>query len=140
MLQSNEEKIPTVLMRTSMPFAWKNPTYRIPVQVPPSGSTFSNNSLLWSDCCSQVTVLPRKTPSETAQLHQWFHCRNQAKGAWFPAGTRCLVARGLSPQHVWEQAPRMITAKPCFSGLQSINELPRSLCGALSVALLHTET
>eukprot|EP00446_Apocalathium_sp_SHHI-4_P035568 CAMPEP_0177318304 /NCGR_PEP_ID=MMETSP0368-20130122/14003_1 /TAXON_ID=447022 ORGANISM="Scrippsiella hangoei-like, Strain SHHI-4" /NCGR_SAMPLE_ID=MMETSP0368 /ASSEMBLY_ACC=CAM_ASM_000363 /LENGTH=74 /DNA_ID=CAMNT_0018777725 /DNA_START=108 /DNA_END=328 /DNA_ORIENTATION=- len=31
-----------------------------------------------------------------------------------PTRTLCTKARGLSSQHLWEQAPRVRTAKPCF--------------------------
>ena len=36
-----------------------------------------------------------------------------------PAGTLCLKARGLSPQHDWERTPCMCAAKPCFPCLPS---------------------
>lgn len=53
-------------------------------------------------------------PSQMLQLRQGPHCRHPASVLRSPAGTLCPEARGLSPQHRWEHAPRGFTAKSCF--------------------------
>merc|ERR1740138_291590 len=54
-------------------------------------------------------------PGLLPQLRHWHHCRSQTRATWHPTGTLCHMARGLSPQRKWEQAPRVCAAKPCFS-------------------------
>ena len=48
------------------------------------------------------------------QLHKSFAVSSNAKVFWSPSGTLCPKARGLSPQHIWEQAPCVFAAWPCF--------------------------
>ena len=48
------------------------------------------------------------------QLHKSFAVSSNANVFWSPSGTLCPKARGLSPQHIWEQAPCVFAAWPCF--------------------------
>ena len=57
----------------------------------------------------------------------------QSKALRSPTGTLGPMARGLSSQHLWEQAPRLLAAKPCFprlrpaATLDEASNLPRHL-------------
>ena len=44
-----------------------------------------------------------------------FDVGSRVKVFWSPSGTLCPKARGLSPQHIWEQAPCVSAAWPCLS-------------------------
>ena len=56
-----------------------------------------------------------KDQNQQPQLHVSFAVGCKAKVFWSPSGTLYPKARGLSPQHSWEQAPCVFAARPCFS-------------------------
>ena len=62
-----------------------------------------------------MTLLLQRTKTPEPQLHLCFADGSSAKVFWSPSGTFCPKARGLSPQHIWEQAPCVFAAWPCFS-------------------------
>ena len=64
-----------------------------------------------------MTLLLQRTKTTKPQLHNRFTAGSPIKVFWSPSGTLCPKARGLSPQHIWEQAPCMLAAWPCFSCL-----------------------
>ena len=62
-----------------------------------------------------MTLLLQRTKTPEPQLHLCFADGSSAKVFRSPSGTFCPKARGLSPQHIWEQAPCVFAAWPCFS-------------------------
>ena len=62
-----------------------------------------------------MTLLLQRTKTPEPQLHLCFADGSSAKVFRSPSGTFCPKARGLSPQHMWEQAPCVFAARPCFS-------------------------
>jgi len=66
-----------------------------------------------------MTVLRQIAQASLLQLHPRHHCRSEARASWSPIGTLCPKARGLSPQRIWEQTPRLCAVKPRFLCLLS---------------------
>ena len=62
-----------------------------------------------------MTLLLQRTETPEPQLHLCFADGSSVAVFRSPSGTLCPKARGLSPQHIWEQAPCVFTAWPCFS-------------------------
>ena len=62
-----------------------------------------------------MTLLLQRTKTPEPQLHLCFADGSSAKVFRSPSGTFCPKARGLSPQHMREQAPCVFAARPCFS-------------------------
>ena len=62
-----------------------------------------------------MTLLLQRTKTPEPQLHLCFADGSSAKVFRSPSGTFCPKARGLSPQHIWEQTPCVFAAWPCFS-------------------------
>ena len=62
-----------------------------------------------------MTLLLQRTETPEPQLHMCFADDSGVGVFWSPSGTLCPKARGLSPQHIWEQSPCVFTAWPCFS-------------------------
>ena len=62
-----------------------------------------------------MTLLLQRTKKPEPQLRVCFAVSSKVKVFRSPSGTFCPKARGLSPQHMWEQAPCVFAARPCFS-------------------------
>ena len=62
-----------------------------------------------------MTLLLQRTKTPGPQLCVCFAVSPKVKVFRSPSGTFCPKARGLSPQHMWEQAPCVFAARPCFS-------------------------
>ena len=62
-----------------------------------------------------MTLLLQRTKTPEPQLHLCFADGSGARVFRSPSGTFCPKARGLSPQHIWEQTPCVFAAWPCFS-------------------------
>ena len=62
-----------------------------------------------------MTLLLQRTETPEPQLHMCFADGSSVAVFRSPSGTLCPKARGLSPQHIWEQAPCVFAAWPCFS-------------------------
>ena len=62
-----------------------------------------------------ITLLLQRTKAQEPQLSMCFAVASRVKIFWSPSGTLCPKARGLSPQHIWEQAPCVSAAWPCWS-------------------------
>ena len=62
-----------------------------------------------------MTLLLQRTKTPEPQLHLCFADGSSAKVFRSPSGTFCPKARGLCPQHIWEQALCVFAAWPCFS-------------------------
>ena len=62
-----------------------------------------------------MTLLLQRTRTPEPQLRVCFAVSSKVKVFRSPSGTFCPKARGLSPQHMWEQAPCVFAARPCFS-------------------------
>ena len=62
-----------------------------------------------------ITLLLQRTKAQEPQLSMCFDVGSRVKVFLSPSGTLCPKARGLSPQHIWEQAPCVSAAWPCLS-------------------------
>ena len=62
-----------------------------------------------------ITLLLQRTKAQEPQLSMCFDVGSRVKVFWSPSGTLCPKARGLFPQHIWEQAPCVSAAWPCLS-------------------------
>ena len=97
--------------------------------------------------CSWHDFAAAKGQNQQPQLHVSFAVGCKAKVFWSPSGTLYPKARGLSPQHSWEQAPCVFAARPCFScplnckvsatTRQAWNESSNSYVDLVPLLLLH---